>query len=151
VRPPPEYRTTRPRSSARSSGPSSVSAVLVHNSCGDEAAEAAEDGAAALNRAGREYPRVLDPRSGEPISYPGGGLSKVPVEDRVPWGAQQRAAYIKEWYDRGYSTPERGWGDYDIHHIMPREYGGTNDFENLVPVPRDVHQNEFNTWWRHYE
>ncbi len=94
---------------------------------------------------------MLDPRSGEPISYPGGGLSKVPVEDRVPWGAQQRAAYIKEWYDRGYSTPERGWGDYDIHHIMPREYGGTNDFENLVPVPRDVHQNEFNTWWRHYE
>src|SRR3989442_709043 len=72
-----------------------ATAVLVHNSCGDEAAEAAEDGAAALNRAGREYPRVLDPRSGEPISYPGGGLSKVPVEDRVPWGAQQRAAYIK--------------------------------------------------------
>jgi len=111
---------------------------------------AAEDGAAALNGAGRAYPRVLDPRSGEPITNPGGGLSKVPVGDRVPWGGQERGAYIKDWYDRGYSTPEGGWGGYDIHHITPREYGGTNDFDNLVPVPRSVHQDEFNSWWRDY-
>ncbi|MFZ6018219.1 MAG: HNH endonuclease [Chloroflexota bacterium] len=32
------------------------------------------------------------------------------------------------------------WNLYDIHHIIPRQYGGTNAFENLVPVLRDVHQ-----------
>jgi len=103
-----------------------------------------------LNKVGREYPSVLDPRTGAPIPYPGGGLSKVPVSEQVAWGAKERGAYIKEWYDRGYATPEGGWSGYDVHHIRPREYGGTNDFGNLVPVPRTVHQQEFNTWWQNY-
>jgi 5-methylcytosine-specific restriction endonuclease McrA len=41
-------------------------------------------------------------------------------------------------------------GPHDIHHIIPREYGGTNDFNNLVPVLRTVHQQEFNPWWMNY-
>ena len=111
---------------------------------------AAETGGDALNAAGRAYPKVLDPRTGDPIPAPPSGLSRVPVGDRVPWGAQQRGAYIKEWYDQGYSTPEGGWSNYDIHHVTPREYGGTNDFNNLVPVERTVHQQEFNPWWMNY-
>lgn len=111
---------------------------------------AAEAGGDALNAAGRAYPKVLDPRTGDPIPAPPSGLSGVPVGDRVPWGAQQRGAYIKEWYDQGYSTPEGGWSNYDIHHVTPREYGGTNDFNNLVPVERTVHQQEFNPWWMNY-
>jgi len=31
--------------------------------------------------------------------------------------------------------------------ILPRERGGTNDFWNLVPVDRDVHQQQFSPWW----
>jgi hypothetical protein len=111
---------------------------------------AADEGTAALNGAGRAYPRVLDPRTGEPIPYPGGRLATVPKADRVPWGGPERQAYIKEWYDRGFSTPEGGWGEVDVHHIVPNEYGGTNDFDNLVPIPRTVHQQEFNSWWRDY-
>ncbi|WP_148313961.1 HNH endonuclease signature motif containing protein [Sorangium cellulosum] len=57
---------------------------------------------------------------------------------------------ITEWHARGLPTPEGGWARYDIHHIRPREHGGTNAFENLVPVERSVHQIEFNTWWREY-
>lgn len=38
-------------------------------------------------------------------------------------------------------------GQYDIHHIKPREYGGTNDFWNLTPVQRRTHQQEFNKFW----
>jgi hypothetical protein len=113
-----------------------------------EAGEA--EAGAALNSLGRAYPKVLDIRTGEPIPYPGEGLTKIPVEARVPWGASERAAFIKEWYNRGFSTPEGGWSNYDIHHILPREYGGTNSFDNLVPVERSVHQNEFNPWWRGY-
>jgi hypothetical protein len=104
----------------------------------------------AANAAGEAYPSVIHPGTGEPIPYPGEGLAKVPVAERAPWGASERGAYIKEWYDQGYATPEGGWSQYDIHHIVPREYGGTNAFENLVPVERTVHQSQFNTWWRNY-
>jgi hypothetical protein len=104
----------------------------------------------AFNSAGRAYPKVLNPGNGELIPYPGEGLTPVPVSARVAWGAQERWAFIKEWYDRGFSTPEGGWSSYDIHHIIPREYGGSNAFENLVPVERGVHQSEFNAWWRGY-
>ncbi|MDP5226312.1 MULTISPECIES: hypothetical protein [Arthrobacter] len=54
--------------------------------------------------------------------------------------------YDTAWYDRGYSTPPGGWGAYDIHHITPREFGGSNDFFNLVPLPREIHKTMFNTW-----
>jgi hypothetical protein len=107
---------------------------------------AAEDTGEIVNAAGETYPKVVDPRTGAPPS----GLAKVPVSDRVPWGAQERGAFIKSWYDQGYSTPEGGWSQYDIHHIIPREYGGTNEFDNLVPVLRTVHQQEFNPWWLNY-
>ena len=102
------------------------------------------------NGAGKPYPEVLNPGTGELIPYPGSGLSKVPVSERVSWGAKERGEFIKEWYDNGYSTPPGGWAGYDIHHIQPRELGGTNDFDNLVPVLRDVHQQQFNSWWVNY-
>lgn len=110
----------------------------------------AANAATRLNRAGRAYPEVIDPRTGSAIHFPGEGLTKVPVSQRVSWGAKERGAYIKQWYNRGYSTPGGGWSAYDVHHIRPREYGGTNDFDNLVPIPRDVHQQQFNSWWRDY-
>jgi hypothetical protein len=119
-----------------------------------EAAVRAADGTAdtvtAVNRAGQAYPNVLDPRTGQPIPYPGPDLTKVPPAQRVTWTATDRAAFIKAWYDRGYPTPPGGWSDYDIHHIRPREYGGSNDFDNLVPVPRTVHQQQLNPWWQGY-
>ena len=43
--------------------------------------------------------------------------------------------------------PEGSWASYDIHH---RELGGNNDFDNLVPVLREVHQSEFNEFWRNW-
>jgi hypothetical protein len=104
----------------------------------------------ALNRAGQPYPQVQNPGTGGMIPQPEGGLTKVPVADRVPWGPQERGAFIKEWYDNGFQTPEGGWSNYDIHHITPREFGGANAFENLVPVDRTVHQLVFNKWWRGY-
>jgi hypothetical protein len=60
------------------------------------------------------------------------------------------ARRLRDWYDRGYPTPEGGWARYDIHHIIPREYGGSNGWENLVPVLRETHQQEFNSWWLNY-
>ena len=51
---------------------------------------------------------------------------------------------------RGYARPSGGWDQYDIHHILPVKYGGTNDFWNLVPVFRQTHVQEFNSFWRQF-
>mgnify|MGYP001157878514 CR=1 FL=1 len=100
-----------------------------------------------VNKVGKEYPEIVDPRTGKNINYPEGDLQKVPKDQRVEWNNQTRADYIKEWHDRGYKIPEGGWEKYDIHHIKPREYGGDNSFKNLVPVERNLHQGEFNKFW----
>jgi filamentous hemagglutinin len=53
-------------------------------------------------------------------------------ENRVIWNNDLRGDYIKEWIDRGYPDyGKTGWESLDIHHILPREWGGTNDFWNL--------------------
>ena len=119
--------------------------VVVHNTCPRDFGTGLP-----VNKAGKAYPQVVDPRTGRNIDFPEGNLQKVPKEQRVEWNSQTRGEYIKEWYDRGYQTPEGGWDMYDIHHIKPREYGGSNSFENLVPVIRDTHQTEFNTFWLNY-
>lgn len=103
-----------------------------------------------VNAAGVPYPNVTDPRTGADIPYPGSSLQKVPKADRVNWTTQDRYEYIKEWHDEGYPTPAGGWDGYDIHHIVPREYGGTNDFWNLVPVERSTHQSGFTAWFHNY-
>lgn len=103
-----------------------------------------------LNSSGMFYPRIRDLRTDRPIIFPTGELNRVPKADRVQWTAKDRGNYIKEWYDRGYETPEGGWAQYDVHHIKPREFGGDNDFWNLTPIQRKTHQQEFNAFWRDY-
>lgn len=103
-----------------------------------------------VNSKGESYPTVIDPRTGEPISFPDNPQWVTP-EDRVSWDSKQdRSDFIREWHDRGYDEPPGGWEEYDIHHILPREYGGTNDFENLVPVERETHQQKLTPWWNNY-
>jgi RHS repeat-associated protein len=104
-----------------------------------------------VNRLGSSYPVVKDVRTGTPIPFPeGAALQRVPKADRVAWGLKERGEYIGEWYRRGYQTPSGGWELYDIHHIRPREFGGTNAFENLAPVERSVEHQRFNRFWESY-
>ncbi|WP_425414546.1 HNH endonuclease [Paenibacillus pinihumi] len=41
-----------------------------------------------------------------------------------------RAAKISQW--SGAVT--------HIHHVRPRNLGGTNDFNNLIPIPAVIHE-----------
>jgi RHS repeat-associated protein len=95
------------------------------------------------------YPQVIDPRTGQYIKLPyvEGVVDKTL---RANWGAAEREAFIKAWHQKGFPRPKGGWDKYDIHHIQPREFGGTNDFWNLVPVLRETHQQYFNTFWRQF-
>ena len=106
---------------------------------------------ATTNSHGDPYPTIIDPRTGKPVQTPPDNLQIVPESQRVEWGAKQRGDFIKEWIDRGYQVPDGGWGNYDIHHIIPRERGGTNAFDNLVPVRREYHQTTINPWWAGYQ
>jgi hypothetical protein len=97
------------------------------------------------------YPKVIDPRTGRAIRFPSGIKGPVEKSLRVPWDSKNdRAAFIAEWHRRRYAVPRGGWSNYDIHHIQPRELGGTNDFWNLVPVERKTHQKLFNDFWEEF-
>jgi RHS repeat-associated protein len=97
------------------------------------------------------YPKVIDFRTGRNIPFPTGVGKRIDKNVRVAWDSKtDRAAFISEWHRRGYAKPQGGWDRYDIHHIQPREFGGNNDFWNLVPVERGTHQSLFNTFWRQF-
>ena len=96
------------------------------------------------------YPQVIDLKTGRPIRFPSDIKDIVPEAQRAKWGAKERAGFIKEWERRGYDTPRGGWGNYEIHHIKPRQYGGTNDFSNLTPVEKSTHKSTFNSFWNNF-
>ena len=118
-----------------------------------------------VNSKGVAYPEVMDIRTGQNMVFPEGVGSRVPKDSRVGWYRNQSEAnlyrvndtdilckkdYIDEWYRRGYQTPEGGWDLYEIHHIKPREFGGSAVFENMVPLLKDVHRKVVTPWWNGY-
>ena len=68
-------------------------------------------------------------------------MSVVPASDRVPWGSSQKTAYANYL-----GVDLTG---YDVYHIVPRQYGGTNAYSNLIPLsPSDHHT--VSSWWTNY-
>ena len=116
---------------------------------GESASGSANRSVGAIQGILRRYPQIIDPRTGKNIRFPSDIGGRVPLAERVPWGATERSAFIAEWARRGYPEPRGGWKNFDIHHIKPREFGGTNAFENLVPVESRLHE-QFNAFWRGY-
>ena len=127
---------------------------------------AGESGSSSVvNSKGVAYPEVKDIRTEQNMVFPEGVGSRVPKDSRVGWYRNQSEAnlyrvndtdilckkdYIDEWYRRGYQAPEGGWNLYEIHHITPREFGGSAEFENMVPLLKDVHRKVVTPWWNGY-
>jgi len=105
--------------------------------------------AVVVNNKGVPYPTITDPRNGKPIPFPE-KLVKTPKASRVPWTRSTREAFIEEWQRRNFPEPPGGWSEYEIHHIQPREWGRTNDFDNLVPVKNQDHRKVVTPWWNSY-
>lgn len=96
------------------------------------------------------YPHAYHPGTGDEMPFPPGDLNRISKDERFEWTNMDRYYYIKQWHDMGYETPPGGWNLYDIHHIKPREFGGDNSFENLIPVPRSLHNQSITPWWRNF-
>ena len=60
-------------------------------------------------------------------------MKTVPKSKRVKWNDTQRNKFKKE-YEKKYGKAKFSWsGKYtEIHHVIPKEYGGTNKFQNLL-------------------
>ncbi len=94
------------------------------------------------------YPQIIDPRTLRPILMPL-ARAKLPLNSRVQWNSNLRDKYIGDYMKKGYPEPKGGWDKYQINQILPREFGGTNDFNNLVPVLKEQHK-LFNNFWRYF-
>ncbi|WP_223066015.1 HNH endonuclease [Paenibacillus caui] len=90
-----------------------------------------------LNRMARPYPTIYtDPISGKSVSEPSADWTKT--SSPVSW-TQTDINRFRTWYEGTYNLTNFQWGAYEIHHIRPRIYGGTNDNSNLIPLPPSIH------------
>lgn len=96
-----------------------------------------------FNKKAEKYPtNISSPVTGQSLPYNFSmTMAKVPEANRVVWNASKRAAYAK------YLGVDLT--DYDVHHIIPREYGGTNDYSNLIPLAVSDHRT-VTSWWVNY-
>jgi hypothetical protein len=99
------------------------------------------------NKKAVRYPSYTDLLSGKSVAAPSLTLTKV--SNPVSWTTADRNNY-KSWYEQTYNKGKiLDWSDVQVHHIIPRAYGGTNNYSNLIPLPISVHT-LFTTWWVNY-
>ena len=101
-----------------------------------------------FNKSGRVYPKYTDPRSGITVPEPSVSWAKT-SPPLVSWSATNRNSYL-QWYERTYCRGiAQNWSGYEVHHIRPRAYGGTNVNSNLIPLPTNIHS-LFTGWFAGY-
>jgi hypothetical protein len=102
-----------------------------------------------LNNKGVPYPQV---------AVDGYGLVQFPEGPYVPNNSSSlrpsfTTAYKEEfrqwWVGQGRTWPTAPEGSViNIHHIKPLSKGGTNAFENLIPLIQPEQHQPFTNWWR---
>jgi hypothetical protein len=99
-----------------------------------------------FNKSGIPYPKYTDSRSGITVPEPSISWAKTTSGS---WTSADRSNYLK-WYERTYcSGKAQNWTGYEVHHMRPRAYGGTNATSNLLPLPTSVHS-KFTGWFSAY-
>lgn len=99
-----------------------------------------------LNKKGVLYPVFKDPKSKKVMSEP---ASTTWTKKYYPeaWTTAKRNNY-KKWYEPKYG--KLTWTDYEVHHIRPRVYYGSNDYSNLIPLKTSYHRGIVSPWWTNY-
>lgn len=105
-----------------------------------------------LNSKGVEYPTVSVEGFGE-VPFPEGPFTPNNSQALRSNFTQKYKADFKSWWeDQGkpWPTPSEE-SQIDIHHVKPLKFGGTNDFENLVPLDYETQHKLFTGWWAGYK
>jgi hypothetical protein len=132
--------------SSGTSGKTSYWSVSIDGTYGNQSVSWSTD-RVLFNKVGMRYPRYKDYLSGLSIFEPSTTLTKV--SNPVKWTTADRDKY-KKWYEQTYANGDvLDWSKVQVHHIIPRAYGGTNDYSNLMPLPFEVHL-LYNRWWANY-
>ena len=103
-----------------------------------------------FNKKGVIYPAYVDPFSLRQLPIPPTNLKVAPTNQRVKWGTTEKNNFYKTYY-KNYprSLALVRAPAYEVHHIIPIKYGGTNVYSNLMPLPTDFHR-KVTTWWASY-
>lgn len=92
-----------------------------------------------LSKTARPWPGdYVDSVSGKRMTDPA-SLTWPKTTSPVKWTDTERKAF-RTWYQTTYNVPNYAWSNVEIHHIRPREFGGTNANSNLIPVKKNVHK-----------
>ena len=106
-----------------------------------------------INSQGIAYPRIIVEGLGE-VPFPQGPFPKTnPKALRSKFTTAYKASFKKWWTEtQGRPWPKPQSGEFvSIHHIKPLSRGGTNSFENLVPLIEQTQHIHFTRWWSTFE
>lgn len=99
-----------------------------------------------VNSKGLMYPKVIVEGFGE-VPFPRGPFLPNNTATRaIEFTGAFKKSFKAWWIEQGRPYPT---GEIQIHHIKPLAHGGTNTFENLVPLTREQHM-PFTKWWLSY-
>lgn len=97
-----------------------------------------------LNKQGVKYPSHKEIYTGRIPEKPSTSLKK----NQKPRDPSFRSNYIS-WFEKKYPKANVNWGNYEIHHIRPLLYGGSNDVSNGIALTKSQH-NDYTSWWKNY-
>ncbi|MFD2700803.1 HNH endonuclease signature motif containing protein [Paenibacillus shunpengii] len=66
----------------------------------------------------------------------------------ISWTTTDRNKY-KDWFNKTYPNVY-DWSLNEVHHMRPRNLGGTNDYSNLIPIPIHHHRSVVSPWFVAY-
>ncbi len=96
-----------------------------------------------FNKRGEKYPTdIKSPVTNQSLPYNFSVTAKeIPSSQWVPWNSTIRNQYA--------THIGKDLTGYDVHHILPRRYGGTNAYSNLIALTKSDHTRVTN-WWSYY-
>lgn len=112
------------------------------------------------NRVGELYWDYTDSWSGIDLEVPMRADWKKETNISCGLNDTTRKEY-RTWYDNKYGPIPGGWTfenpetgkidwNYEIHHMRPCEFGGDNNNDNLIPLPKAFHRSYISPWWTKY-
>jgi RHS repeat-associated protein len=101
------------------------------------------------NSRGVSYPKVSVDGFGE-VPFPKGPFTPNNSQVlRSQFTPKLKAEFKDWWIQQGRPWPNVPEGSaMNIHHIKPLGHGGTNSFDNLVPLIQPQQHQPFTNWWR---